>query len=102
MTTYSDTMLRNSLRLVFAKNPQKREQLEKVQSICVSLTSDDACSVRWELFDNNITRIIVDGTRSQFRVCFNSITGELVRKPYKATPFHTAEKLNTHISDFMP
>ena len=55
--------------------------LDKVQDMCLRFTSDDAVDVTVEMFNNNVIRYLIKGTRCNMTLCFNSLTFALCRKP---------------------
>lgn len=75
--------------------PQKMEQFQKAYDRTFALTSSDSCDVTVEVYNNNIARYIVEGTRSKFSICFNPISMQLSRKPYKEKPwFYFSKNMN--------
>lgn len=73
------------------QNPKKWEQLDKVQGITISCTSDDHIHVQLEMYDNNIVRFLITGTRCNMVICGNALTHEIIRKPRNARPWDMAE-----------
>lgn len=66
---------------------KKLADLDKMQGICLHLTSDDAMDVTVEMFNNNIIRYLIKGTRCNMTLCFNSMTFEICRKPRGENPW---------------
>lgn len=81
-------------------NPNKIEQLEKVKDITLHYTSDNNCRIVIEMYNNNIVRYIVNGTKSQTIVTYNTATKQIVRKPYKEIPWYT-DFINCSINDIL-
>lgn len=92
--------LANLIANVVRNNEKKMEQLKRVQSICLNLTSDDGISVDTEMYYDNIVRFRISGTRCGMVITYNTITGEIVRKPAGARPWHT-EWEHIHVSDIL-
>ena len=85
----------NLIANVVRNNKEKMMQLEKVQDICIHLTSDDGILVYAEMYDGNIVRFLIRGTRCGMTITYNTITGELVRKPKGKKPWYTVwEQMN--------
>lgn len=82
--------IENLIAQVIKRHDSKRKQLEKMQSICTHLTSDDGISIDAELYSGNICRFLITGTRCNMTITYNTITWELTRKPRNASPFHKA------------
>lgn len=77
--------LANVLRI----NETKMNQFLKIRDICEHLTSNDGITVEIELYDNNIVRYLIEGTRCKFTCTFNAIDKTVIRKPRNAKPFFT-------------
>lgn len=70
--------------------PEKLAQFNKLCDRCYYLTSDTGITVSMEMYDGNIVRLVITGTRCQMTVCYNALTWELLRKPRGAKPWFTA------------
>ena len=81
---------RNIARLI-ALNPEKVNQLDKLQDLCLYYTSDDDVTIRSELYHDDIVRYIITGTRCIMTITAHSKTGELVRKPRGEDPWAYTE-----------
>lgn len=81
-------------------NPNKIEQLEKVKDITLHYTSDSNCRIVIEMYNNNIVRYIVNGTKAQTIITYNTTTKQLVRKPYKQNPWYT-DFINCSVNDIL-
>ena len=69
-------------------HPKKMSQLETVQSISCNCTSDDAITIESELYNDNICRILITGTRSRMTMTFNTLTMEIKRKKRGEIPWY--------------
>ena len=81
--------IENLIANVIKRHDKKRIQLEIVRDICVHLTSDDGIWITAELYNNNICRFLIKGTRSNMTITYNTKTWELTRKPRNEKPFYT-------------
>jgi hypothetical protein len=72
-----------------ARNPKKYEQLQTVNDICHTLTSDAGIDVTAEIYSGNIVRYLINGTRCSMTLTFNAITYEIVRKKRNERPIYT-------------
>lgn len=79
----------NLIAQICKRHEVKKAQLEMVQEISIHLTSDDGISIEVELYDNNICRFLITGTRSSMTITYNTLTWELCRKPRNAKPWYT-------------
>ena len=87
---------------IMSYNPNKARQVEKVASISFHLTSASSARVTCELYDGNIMRFLIVGTRSSCTITANTITNEIVRKPRGAKPWYETE-IDVEIDyDIMP
>lgn len=84
----------NNIALAIYDKPKKVKQLIKVQSITIEMTSDDHIEVTCEMYTNNIVRYLIKGTRSSATITVNTITNEIARKPYKASPLYISDISN--------
>lgn len=73
------------------RNARKMEQFLTLQDICFTMTSDDFIEVKCELYDNNVVRYLIYGTRCNMTLTYNALTQKTVRKSRKARPWHTEE-----------
>lgn len=80
--------IQNLIAQAIKRNEIKRQQLEKVAEISCHLTSDAGISIDAELYDNNICRFLIRGTRCGMTITFNTLTWEIVRKPRGAKPWY--------------
>ena len=74
---------------ILAGNTEKIKQLEKVEDISFHLTSDDGVDITCELYDNNIVRYLIKGTRCGMTITANTLTNEIMRKPRCIKPYRT-------------
>lgn len=81
----------NNIALAIYDKPEKVKQLIKVQSITIEMTSDDHIDVTCEMYDNNVVRYLIKGTRSNTTVTINTLTNEITRKPHKVNPLYTSD-----------
>lgn len=81
--------IENLIAQVIKRHDRKREQLERVQDICIHLTSDDGIMIDCELYSDNICRFLITGTRCSMTITYNTLTWELTRKPRGKRPWHT-------------
>lgn len=89
MRANREQILRN-IALILKHNPQKVAQLEKVGDITVHMTSDDHVNIDIELYDNNIVRYLIEGTRSGCTMTVDMKTMKVIRKPRNLRPWVTA------------
>lgn len=83
------TNVENLIAKVVNLHDKKRKQLEKVAEISCHLTSDAGIAVKTELYNNNICRFLITGTRCGMTITYNMLTWEIVRKPRGAAPWYT-------------
>ena len=81
-------------------NYNKIEQLEKVKDITLNCTSDCNCTITIEMYNNNIVRYIVNGTRAQTTITYNTATKQIIRKPYKENPWYI-DYIDCSINDIL-
>ena len=81
----------NNIAALIRGNEKKIEQLVKVQEITMVCTSDDHLNITCEMYDNNIVRYLLNGTRSGMVVTANTATKEIIRKPNGIKPWQVAE-----------
>lgn len=75
--------------------PQKYNQLDKIQTMCFHYTSDDIIKIGCELYEGNIIRYVIKGTRCNMTLAYNVKTLELARKPRGKAPWvYTEEQSN--------
>lgn len=87
--------IENLIAQVIRKHDVKRRQLETVADISAHLTSDAGIHIEAELYDNNICRFLIEGTRCRMTITYNTLTWELVRKPRGKKPWYkTTEQSN--------
>lgn len=86
----SNQIAMNIARLIWDK-AKKIEQLNKVQGITMTCTSDDHIHVICELHHNNIVRYLIEGTRSKMVVTANCETREMLRLPRGSEASHKNE-----------
>ena len=70
---------------IIKENEIKIQQLQKVQSICMTITSDDGIDVDVELY-SSYTRYIITGTRCQMVICYDYNNKTFVRKKRNEKP----------------
>ena len=87
---------------IMSYNPSKARQVEKVASISSHLTSASSARVTCELYDGNIMRFVIVGTRSSATITANTITNEIVRKPRGAKPWYEIDVDVEIYHDIMP
>lgn len=80
--------IQNLIAQVIKRNSTKKTQLEKVAEISCHLTSDAGISIECEMYDNNIVRFLITGTRCGMTITYNTKTWEIVRKPRGAKPWY--------------
>ena len=85
----SKTQIENLIANIINRHEDKRKQLETIQSICIHLTSDDGITIEAELYDNNICRFLIKGTRCSMTITYDTLTWELCRKPKNTKPWHS-------------
>lgn len=90
----------NLIANICKRHSVKKTQLEAVQKITSHLTSDDGVLVEMELYDGNICRFLIKGTRSSVTITYNMLTWDLARKPINAKPWYT-NWMHTHASDIL-
>ena len=76
------------IKNALAENPKKKSQFQKVVDFSQNLTSQDTLAVTAELYDNNIVRYLIEGTRSSMTLTVNALTNEVKRKPRNAIPWY--------------
>lgn len=87
--------IENLIAQVVKRNEKKRQQLEKVAEISCHLTSDAGINIEAELYNNNICRFLISGTRCGMTITYNTLTWEIVRKPRGEKPWYkTSEQSN--------
>lgn len=74
---------------ILTGNTEKIRQLEKIEDISCHLTSDDGIDITCELYDNNIVRYLIKGTRCGMTITANALTNEIMRKPNGIKPYRT-------------
>ena len=79
-------ILRN-IAHVCLTHPEKMTQLETVRSITFDCTSDDEVQIVSELYNNNICRVRITGTRSRMTATYNTLSMELCRKKWGEIPW---------------
>lgn len=89
MRASREQIIRN-IAVILKHNPQKVAQLEKVGDITVHLTSDDSVWCEVELYDNNIVRYLITGTRSSCTITADLKTMRVIRKPRNIKPWANA------------
>lgn len=75
-------------------------QLDKIQDISFHMTSDDVVNVTVELFNNNVIRYLITGTRCNMTLCFNSLSFALCRKPRGEVAWFT-NSFTCHAGDIL-
>ena len=90
MTANRKQIIRNIVNIIKG-NSKKINQLETVQDITFTCTSDDHINIICELYHGNIVRYVINGTRSGMVITADALTGEIVRKPYKENPWSVTE-----------
>lgn len=83
------TNIENLIAQVVRKHEVKRLQLEKVAEISCHLTSDAGIHITAELYNNNICRFLIEGTRCGMTITYHTLTLEIVRKPRGEKPWYT-------------
>ena len=81
----------NNIATIIRDKDKKIEQLEKVQGITMTCTSDDRIYIICELYCDNIVRYLIEGTRSSMTITANMATNEIIRKPNGIKPWQVAE-----------
>lgn len=81
-------------------NPQKEEQIRKVQDICFHLTSDDGISVDIEMYPRGIVRYLISGTRCSMTLTVREPEHEVIRKPNGLKPWMT-DWTHLHVNDIL-
>ena len=77
--------------ICLAKHENKMRQFMKLKDICVALTSDAGITITSELYNNHICRFVIEGTRCNMVICYDTITWELKRKPRNEKPWDVTE-----------
>lgn len=94
MATYvkgnKEQIIRN-IALAIRGNAKKIKQLETVQDITITCTSDDAINITAEIYADGIARYLIRGTRSSVTVTVKTTTNELVRKTRGTKPVFVTE-----------
>ena len=75
------------LRTALRENQKKKSQFQKVVDFSQNLTSQDTLDVIVELYDDNIVRYLIEGTRSSMTLTVNALTNEVKRKPRNVRPW---------------
>ena len=73
------------------RNARKLEQFMTAYDITEHITSDGGCDIKAELYNGNIVRYIITGTRSNVTITANTITCEIVRKKRNEKPWQVVE-----------
>lgn len=89
--------IENLIANVVVRHEDKHKQLEKMQEICIHLTSDDGICIKAELYKNNVCRFLIQGTRCNMTITYNTLTWDLTRKPRGEKPWHTQSMYNRNI-----
>lgn len=76
---------------ILKDNPDKIRQLEAVQGISMTCTSDDHIWINCELYQNHIVRYLITGTRSSMTITVNASTHEICRKKRNEIPWAVGE-----------
>ena len=95
--TNTKQIARNIANICF-NNPEKEEQLEKVQDICFHLTSDDGISVETEIYADGIVRYLITGTRCNMTITAKEPEHKVIRKPRGISPAFISWD-HMHVSD---
>ena len=90
MRANREQVIKNIARII-RNNDKKIEQLQKVQGISINCTSDDHIRIKCELYQNNIARYLIEGTRSGMTITANTLTNELTRKHRNEKAWYEAE-----------
>lgn len=98
-TKATEKMIVKNIARAIRGNEKKIEQLRKLKERCVYLTSSDGIHITAELYEGNIARFIIEGTRSNMTVTVNTITNQIIRKPRGAEPWYTVQAFNMNVSD---
>lgn len=86
----TNQVIKNIVRIIKG-NEAKIKQLEAVQSISITCTSDDHIRITCELYLNNIVRYLIEGTRSKVTITANALTNEITRKKRNEKPWGVCE-----------
>ena len=81
--------IENLIVQVIKRNETKKRQLEKVADISCHLTSDAGIRIEAELYEGNICRFLITGTRCGMTITFDTHTLEIKRKPRGKKPVFT-------------
>lgn len=71
------------------RHDRKREQLARVVDITVTHTSDAGLDVVFEMYQGDVCRFVITGTRCGMVITYHALTNELCRKPRGARPWYT-------------
>lgn len=85
---------------IIRRHPNKMDQLERVKSITVCMTSDDHINIVCEMYSENITRYLITGTRANMTITYKSDTDQIVRKPRGLEPWMVA-KTDCYVCEIM-
>lgn len=85
---------------ILRSNPIKLNQMKTVQDICYHLTSDDGIWITAELYNNNIVRYLIQGTRSGMTITAHTLTNSITRKPIGVKPWAT-RIIDTRVSNIL-
>lgn len=93
----TENMIAKNIARAIRGNEKKMEQLTKLKDRCVYLTSSDGICITAELYEGNIARFVIEGTRSSMTVTVNTVKNEIVRKPRGAEPWYTVKMCNMNV-----